>query len=151
MATVSYTCPYCKRSNFKSQKGLTQHQQNKPECLSKLRAEFGVGFTKRSASHFVPLAPVVDLTCASNATQHSPTSEARINSNDANLPAKPLVPLKVGHVQKSMHIDETFPSAEHDAINMSIEVDDDSTSSLGNNSSVIALEVNNPVNTTFCQ
>ena len=42
MSTQTYSCPYCRRSDFKSRRGLTQHQKNTPKCRAQVCSKFGV-------------------------------------------------------------------------------------------------------------
>ena len=35
-------CPYCNSKPFKSQRGLTQHQQQSRKCLEAIRRKYGI-------------------------------------------------------------------------------------------------------------
>ena len=39
---MTFDCPFCNRTGFKTQRGLTQHQQANSQCNGKLRAKVGI-------------------------------------------------------------------------------------------------------------
>ena len=46
-------CPYCKRADFKSQTGLTQHQQRSDFCLNESKKRLGTNFGEKQASAYL--------------------------------------------------------------------------------------------------
>ena len=45
MASQLLSCPYCTHKDFKTQRGLTQHQQNSAKCRDLLRQKYGIQHT----------------------------------------------------------------------------------------------------------
>ena len=61
MSKPSYQCPYCKRNNFASLKGLTQHQQQNRVCFNKMREKYGEDTGYLTARETLECMPVMTI------------------------------------------------------------------------------------------
>ncbi len=57
------TCPYCKRDNFKTQRGLNQHVNASTYCRDQRQAQIGVVGAKRASDYPLPSAKSTKLQC----------------------------------------------------------------------------------------
>ena len=51
---MSIDCPYCDRTDFASQRALTQHQQKNDECFARLSSALGANSGYTTATEFTP-------------------------------------------------------------------------------------------------
>ena len=59
MAPGVFVCPYCKRNNFGSSRGLSQHQQLNPSCNKQMKQAVGVSKHRTGIAHdFMPTVKV---------------------------------------------------------------------------------------------
>ena len=59
MASGVFVCPYCKRNNFHSSRGLSQHQQQNALCNKRLKQAVGVAQHRIGIAHdFMPTVKV---------------------------------------------------------------------------------------------
>ena len=59
MAPGIFVCPYCKRNNFGSSRGLSQHQQKNASCNKQMKQAVGIGKHRTGIAHdFMPTVKV---------------------------------------------------------------------------------------------
>ena len=73
MASAYHVCPWCKRTGFKSQRGLTQHQNSTEKCKAMMRKHFGLNSTIRKDQNFLKVASVI------------PANKSRLEPNLQNM------------------------------------------------------------------
>ena len=59
MAENAFCCPYCGRKDFKTQRGLSRHQQSSVKCKKKKDAQFGYQTVDTSGAFFMQPQAIV--------------------------------------------------------------------------------------------
>ena len=94
MSSLPLRCPFCRRNNFKSQGGLTQHQLHNKQCFAKLCEDNGAKAGGIPAAKVIAIAHTVllktDFAAATQST-HAQTNQETWPNDSINV-------LQMGHV-----------------------------------------------------
>ena len=58
MSANAHQCPYCGRHDFKTQRGLTRHQNTSDKCKRLKDAKFGLQSVEMNAAFFMQPQPI---------------------------------------------------------------------------------------------
>ena len=124
-AVKFYRCPYCKRQDFSSQRGLTQHQRASKSCFAKATAKFGATKQTSIAHSFLKSAPV-HVTNGQVIDNYIRREYANIRHEDA-LARQQIEQDLAESPTKLPRLDDTNPEAwQMDSFSVNLDDSDDS-------------------------
>ena len=96
-------CPYCKRKNFASKRGLTQHQTQNVACNKRMKQSLGMAKNRTGFAHDFLQTVNVNRTYGRQLTGGVAATVGRIQQETrATLPQNVTIPQNSGVIDKTL-------------------------------------------------